>query len=170
MEFAEAVKFGDHPVEFVIGFRGNEIAKSGELELDARCEFGNEFVSGVAVVFGKDFKQVGFANASALEFGSVAIFAEPRFAAVDFGYLSEDIKERGLFHALEGVKERERCDGALERQEFGELLNFLLKVLFGTGHYGIPMEAAAVYASAEPGWQWQVRRRRCWTLIGMEWR
>lgn len=89
---------------------------------------------GITGVFGEYFGEVRFANASALEFGAVAVFGEPWFAAVDVCDVAEDIKERGLFHTLEGVQESEGSDWALEREEFGELANFLLEILFGSGH------------------------------------
>lgn len=35
MEFAEAIKFSDHPVQFVVSFRRDKIAESCESEVDA---------------------------------------------------------------------------------------------------------------------------------------
>lgn len=100
-----------------------------------RSKISDEFVSGFSGVFGKYLSEVGFTNASALKLCPVAIFCEPWFAAVDVFDLSEDIKERGLFHALERVEKREGGNGPLEGQEFCELMNFLQEVLFGGMHF-----------------------------------
>lgn len=150
MKFAKTIEFRNHPLEFVVGFRCDEIAKACQSKLDTWGECSNEFVGGCTGVFGEDFDEIRFADASALEFGAVAIFREPWFTPIDFRDLPQDIEEGGLLQPLQGIEKRKGGDGSLERQEFRELFNFQLELLFGIEHdvfRELASECASVHES-----------------------